>query len=224
MWVNKFIEYSWYIFLVIRTTPLSSESFGLYAIFNHEILPQKETNPFTSTASGNPGFVPQKVGTGKVVRVSDVIPLSVWILIEYFQKTEAKIPRAPKAPEKPLMPYMRYSRKVWDNVKAQNADLKLWEIGKIIGSMWRDLPDEEKQEFIEEYEMEKVDFLVEMCFFVNNTFTCLQVEYEKSLKVYHSSPGYQAFIQAKNKCKSGKSHSPNTWEIFRKTVYLITIL
>lgn len=51
---------------------------------------------------------------------------------------------------------MRYSRKMWDSVKNSNPELKLWEVGKLIGQMWHDLSDEGKKEFIEEYELEKV--------------------------------------------------------------------
>ena len=56
------------------------------------------------------------------------------------------------------MPYMRYSRKVWDEVKAANQELKLREIDKIVYQMWQDLPNGDKEKFIEEYKTEKIEY------------------------------------------------------------------
>lgn len=57
------------------------------------------------------------------------------------------------------MPYMRYSRKVWDSVKVNYPEHKLWELGKIIGQMWRDLDESAKQVFIDEHDIEKVKII-----------------------------------------------------------------
>lgn len=81
------------------------------------------------------------------------------------------------------MPYMRYSRKVWDSVKINYPEHKLWELGKVIGQMWRDLDDSERQVFIDEHELETI-------------------EYEKAMKAYHSSPAYLSFMAVKSKVKS----------------------
>ena len=47
---------------------------------------------------------------------------------------------------------------MWDSVKAKNPEAMLWEIGKTIGVMWKDLSDIERQEYVVEFENEKVKF------------------------------------------------------------------
>ncbi len=61
-----------------------------------------------------------------------------------------------KPPEKPMSPFMRFTRKVWDSVKSAHPEAKSWEVGKIIGKMWRELNEGERQDYIADYEIAKV--------------------------------------------------------------------
>lgn len=98
--------------------------------------------------------------------------------------------KPPKAPERPLVPYMRFSRKMWSKVRSDNPDAQLWDIGKVIGQMWRDTPESEKAIFQAEYEVEKN-------------------EYEQKMKQYQSSAPYQQYLAAKNRAKQSEKMSRN---------------
>ena len=58
---------------------------------------------------------------------------------------QPNIPPAPKPPERPLQPYMRYSKENFEKVKAENQDLKLQDISRILGARWKALNDKDKQ-------------------------------------------------------------------------------
>jgi hypothetical protein len=66
--------------------------------------------------------------------------------------------RPHKLPEPPLNPYMQFSRKFWHKARQENPERPLWEISKIVGQMWKDLSESERNEYQQRYEHEKIEY------------------------------------------------------------------
>ncbi|VDM41352.1 unnamed protein product [Toxocara canis] len=116
--------------------------------------------------------------------------------------------KPPKAPDRPLVPYMRFSRKMWAKVRSEHPDSQLWDIGKVIGQMWRDAPESEKAVYqqarciLSLYRAHiRIYLFVPSIIPVFLEYEIEKTEYEKALKAYHNSTAYQQYLSAKNRAK-----------------------
>ena len=77
------------------------------------------------------------------------------------RKSEKK-GKDPNAPKRPLTAFFRFAGTAREEVKQQNPDASIGEIGKILGALWAELPDAKKKVFQEETEREMVSWRQEL--------------------------------------------------------------
>ncbi|KAL7070766.1 hypothetical protein ACQ4LE_009767 [Meloidogyne hapla] len=107
-------------------------------------------------------------------------------------RNQDSVLRPPRMPDRPLVPYMRYSKKVWQEVRAENPDSPLWDFGRIIGQLWNNLPPAEKLVYQQEYEVEKA-------------------EYEKAVKNYNAA--YAQYMASKSRIKGSQQDKGSSGNI-----------
>ncbi|ORX63801.1 hypothetical protein DL89DRAFT_230480 [Linderina pennispora] len=64
----------------------------------------------------------------------------------------------PKGPKRPLSAYMFYALANRDRLRKENPNARFGEIGRLLGSEWCGLTDDEKRPYIKHYEEDKVRF------------------------------------------------------------------
>ncbi|KAJ2159108.1 Non-histone chromosomal protein 6 [Coemansia sp. RSA 552] len=77
-------------------------------------------------------------------------------------KAKRRAKKDPSAPKRALSAYMFFSQDKRNSVKEENPDIAFGDIGKVLGKMWREMDDSEKQPYVEKaaedkkrYEAEK---------------------------------------------------------------------
>ncbi|KAF9463385.1 high mobility group box domain-containing protein [Collybia nuda] len=66
-----------------------------------------------------------------------------------------KAKKDPKAPKRAMSAYMFFSQDWRERIKAENPDAGFGEIGRLLGTKWKELDDKEKKPYIEQAAKDK---------------------------------------------------------------------
>ncbi|XP_065051895.1 high mobility group protein 20A-like [Rhopilema esculentum] len=110
-------------------------------------------------------------------------------------KKRRKLLKDANAPRAPLTGYVRFLNDHRDKVRSENPDLPFHEITKILGQQWSNLPQEQKQQYLDEAEKDKERYMGE-------------------LEDYQQSERYKDFMQRKRKEAVEMNISDNDEELY----------
>jgi len=68
----------------------------------------------------------------------------------------------PNAPKRPMSAFLAYSQKMRSVVKQDNQHLSNTEISKLLADMWRDAPDDQRREYIEQESTQREQYKIDM--------------------------------------------------------------
>ena len=110
-------------------------------------------------------------------------------------KKRRKLLKDANAPRAPLTGYVRFLNDHRDKVRSENPDLPFHEITKILGQQWSNLPQEQKQQYLDEAERDKERYMGE-------------------LEDYQQSERYKDFMERKRKEAAELNISDNDDELY----------
>lgn len=110
-------------------------------------------------------------------------------------KKRRKLLKDANAPRAPLTGYVRFLNDHRDKVRSEHPDLPFHEITKILGQQWSNLPQEQKQQYLDEAERDKERYMGE-------------------LEDYQQSERYKDFMERKRKEAAELNISDNDDELY----------
>merc|ERR1712223_1711927 len=72
---------------------------------------------------------------------------------------EKSVPEVPAVPKKPVTAYIRYANEVRPDVMKKNPNMKVSEVAKLMGQMWKEVPTAKKEALTKAYQMDKEAYL-----------------------------------------------------------------
>ncbi|WFD35550.1 Non-histone chromosomal protein 6 [Malassezia cuniculi] len=81
------------------------------------------------------------------------------------RKTKSK--KDPAAPKRPLSAYMFFSQDWRERIKAENPDAGFGDVGRLLGTKWKEMNDDEKKPYLDMAEKDKARAEAEKAAYAN---------------------------------------------------------